>query len=262
MGTVRDRFWIWGQEANSHNMYALGGSSKMTAVEGAYYLGMRNCCRVVMADKPRPPFDQDSMAMDSLDRVVWSVVGSGGSTSNDDGWGDADEVVRQAQRHPNVEGAMLDDFLSEHRRRIFPPERVRAIRDRLRAGSGRPLDLWVVLYEHQLDDPVKPYLDECDVITFWVWRSENLARLEQDYAKARELTPGKRHLMGVYLFDYGNNRPMPLDRLQAQCRQGLAWMREGTLDGMIFCSNCCADLGFETVAWARKWIAEVGDLPL
>jgi len=96
MATVRDRFWIWGQEANSHSMYALGGPSKMTAVEGAYYLGMRNCCRVVMADKPRPPFDQDSMAMDSLDRVVWSVVGSGGSTSNDDGWGDVDEVARQA----------------------------------------------------------------------------------------------------------------------------------------------------------------------
>ncbi|MBT7161912.1 MAG: hypothetical protein HN904_03990 [Victivallales bacterium] len=262
MSIVRDQFWIWGQEANGHSFYALGGTSKMTAVEGAFYLGIPNCCRVVMADQPRPPFDQDSIAMDSLDHVVWSAVGSGGSKSNDDGWGDLDEVLRQARSHPNVIGAVLDDFLSERRRAIFPPERVREMRQRLRTEAGRPLDLWVVLYEHELDQPVQPFLDECDGITFWVWRSENLAKLEQYHSQVREMTPGKRHLMGVYLFDYGNDCPMPLDRLQRQCELGLKWLHEGTLDGMIFCSNCCADLGFDTVTWLRQWIAEVGDAPL
>jgi hypothetical protein len=109
---------------------------------------------------------------------------------------------------------------------------------------------------------VQPFLDECDGITFWTWRSENLAQLSENYARVREMTPGKRHLLGVYFFDYGNNCPMPLDRLQRQCELGLEWLHEGTLDGMIFCSNCCADLGFETVAWARQWIAEVGDVVL
>jgi len=87
MTRIRDMLWIWGQDPNGHHLYNLPGTSKMSALEGAYYLGVRNCCRVVMTGTPLPPWDQDSRALVSLDRVVWSVIGSGGSKRNDAGDG-------------------------------------------------------------------------------------------------------------------------------------------------------------------------------
>jgi hypothetical protein len=258
MSRVRDKLWIWGQEPNSHSAYNLPGTSRMTALEGAYYLGVRNCCRVVMSNKPLPPWDQDSMALVSMDQVVWSVIGSGGSERNDVRDGDLAEVLRQAQRFPNVTGGILDDFLG-NRRDIFTPDDVARWRDRLHTAAPRPLDLWVVLYDHQLDEPVQPYLDVCDVITFWTWKAKDLDRLEENLQRVTCMTPGKRRLLGCYMYDYGVKQRMPLELMQKQCVLGLQWMRAGLLDGMIFCSNCCADLGLEAVEWAREWIARVGD---
>lgn len=258
MAQVRDRLWIWGQEPNSHHAYNLPGTSKMTAIEGAEYLGVRNCCRVVMTGKPLPPWDKESAALTSMKQVVWSVIGSSGSKRNDVGDGDLDEVLRQAERFPNVTGGVLDDFLGK-RRGIFSPQDVARWRDRLRACPARPLDLWIVLYDHQLDQPVQPYLDVCDVITFWTWKAEDLRQLERNMDRFEAMTPGKRRLAGCYMYDYGNRKVMPVDLMQKQCELGLQWMRDGRLDGLIFCSNCCADLGMPAVEWTRDLIARVGD---
>jgi len=124
-------------------------------------------------------------------------------------------------------------------------------RDRLRIGAPRPLDLWVVLYDSQLDQPVQPYLDVCDVTTFWTWKAEALNRLEENFARVESMTPGKRRLIGCYMFDYGTKHPMPVALMQKQCELGLRWLRAGRLDGMIFCSNCCADLGLDRGVDAR-----------
>jgi hypothetical protein len=43
----------------------------MTAMEGCTYFGIDRCCRVVMVNHPRPPFDQFSIAMEPLQEVVW-----------------------------------------------------------------------------------------------------------------------------------------------------------------------------------------------
>jgi hypothetical protein len=36
-------------------------------------------------------------------------------------------------------------------------------------------------------------------------------------------------------------------------------LKKGDIEGIIFCSNCIADIGLETVEYTRKWIAEVGN---
>jgi hypothetical protein len=258
MAKVRERLWIWGQEPNGHHAYNLPGVSKMSALEGACYLGVPNCCRVVMTGKPLPPWDQDSMALVTLKQVVWSVIGSGGSKRNDAGAGDLDEVLRQAQRFPNVTGGVLDDFLGR-RRDIFSPAHVAAWRDRLHAFPARPLDLWIVLYDNQLLPEVQPYLDLCDVITFWTWKAELLENLEENFDRFVAMTPGKRRLNGCYMYDYGNRKLLPVELMQRQCELGLRWMRQGRLEGLIFCSNCCADLAMPAVEWTRDWIAKVGE---
>ena len=80
MSTVRDKLWLWGQSPDTHyvtsNGFGMPGRSLMTAREGCAYLGVRNCLRVRSQGKPAPPFDQESMALDTLERVVWSLGGA------------------------------------------------------------------------------------------------------------------------------------------------------------------------------------------
>ncbi len=260
---IRDCFWIWGQDAGSHhaynNHYRLPGVNRMGPAAGARYLGINNCCRVATGSGPQPPFDRAAAELTGMQQVVWSIVGAGGVERNDDGWGDLNEVIRQAQMHPNVSGGVLDDFCSEKRLAIFTPARLAEISAKMRTEVGRPMDLWVVLYEYQLDCPVQAHLASCDVISFWTWKSENLKDLDANMAKVMALTPGKKHMAGCYLWDYGNQQAMPLDLMKYQCEKYYRWLKAGKIQGVIFCSNCIADLGLETVAWTREWISKIGD---
>jgi hypothetical protein len=57
-------------------------------------------------------------------------------------------------------------------------------------------------------------------------------------------------------------KPMPVAAMQKQCEQGLDWLRQGRIHGMIFLATCICDLGLETVEWTRDWIQKVGDQKL
>jgi|GEM_PF-5576090 len=48
---------------------------------------------------------------------------------------------------------------------------------------------------------------------------------------------------------------MPLGWFQGQVRQGLAWLREGRSEGIIFLASCLCDLGLEAVEWLRRALA-------
>lgn len=160
MRHLKDNLWLWGQTPGSHHKEGhckLPGENRMTPAEGCAFFGIPNCCRVVMANTPRPPFDNESRQMEQLRQVVWSVVGSGGSDCNNTESGDLEEVIRQAKMFPNITGAVLDDFLNPVRMKLFPPEKVMVLRHRLKAETGRDLDLWGVWYEHQFEDPGRPF---------------------------------------------------------------------------------------------------------
>lgn len=259
-GTIRDKLWIWGQNPNTHhgrgNPWRLPGENRMTPLEGAYYLGVPNCCRVGMLGLPRPPFDQDAMALESLDRVVWSILGD--THSGNEVY--LDEVLRIAKKNPNVVGAVMDDFIcSPGRSEVYTPDKLQEYRKRLHEELSRRLDLWVVVYEYELDKPIKPFLDECDVITFWTWNADNLPMLEENYRRLRDIIgEDKPVLMGCYMWDYGGAQPMPLDLMQHQLDVYYGWLKDKKIEGVIFCSNCIADLGLETVDLTRKWIREKG----
>jgi hypothetical protein len=116
----------------------------------------------------------------------------------------------------------------------------------------------VVLYAHQLALPVRQHLALCDKVSFWTWRAEELAGLERNLAALEALAPACGKVLGCYMWDYGNKRPMPVAAMERQCSMGLRWLREGRIEGMIFLASCICDLGLETVEWTREWIARVG----
>ena len=256
--TAKDAFWLWGHEAGSHNsQYGLQGCSRMTPAEAAYYLGIPNMIMVRYHGQPEPPFHQHALALSPLARVVWSIVGAGGTTQTEE----VNLILDLAARFPNVCAAIMDDFFNVEREDgslgTFTPDELAAIGGQLGADERR-LDLWVVLYEHQLDLPVSAHLEQCDVVTYWTWWSERLADLEENFERAERLAPTCRRVLGCYMWDYGNGKPMPVDLMEHQCRLGLEWLRQGRIDGMIFLASCICDLGLDAVEWSRQWIQEVG----
>jgi hypothetical protein len=259
--TVRDKLWLWGHDAGAHNdSWGLPKPSRITPAEAAFYLGIPNLIMVRYLGRPPLPFDQYAVPFRALKRVVWSVVGASGHTDKEE----RAHVLDLAARHPNVTGVMLDDFFGSEQaaqgddRVALPPDQLRKLGSQLTVG-GRRLRLWAVLYEHQLERPLAPYLELLDLVSFWTWDSENLQGLEANLERLEELTPGGGRVLGCYLWDYGKKRPMPLDLMQHQCESGLRWLRQGRIEGMILLASCVCDLELEAVEWTRHWITQIGD---
>jgi len=267
--TIRDALWLWGHEAGSHDgQYGLPGSSRITPVEAAHYMGIPNVIMVRYGSRTPPPDRQAAVPFRSLREVVWSVVGAGGTT----GSAEIDQVLRLPACLPAMTGVMMDDFFHPEQNGecgVLPVAQLRELRARLAVAGGRraraagkPLDLWVVLYAHQLELPVREHLALCDVVTFWTWKACDLAHLERNVAAWEALVPRSRRVLGCYMWDYGQSRPLPLAQMQRQCELGLQWLRQGRVHGLIFLASCICDLELETTEWTRDWIARVADEPL
>lgn len=259
MERVRDRCWIWGHEAGSHDAgWDIPGSSRMTPAEGAFYLGVPNLIMVRYGGKPSPPFDQYAVPFRALKNVVWSIVGAGGQTQDEE----RTHVLELAARFPVITGVMMDDFFRSPtdggEMGALSLDELRGVQDQLKV-SGRKLNLWVVLYNHQLTLPVEEHLSLCDKVAFWTWKAHDLKDLERNFEVAEKKAPSCGKVLGCYMWDYGEKVPMPLDQMKMQCETGLRWLREGRIEGMIFLASCICDLEIETVEWTRDWIAEVGD---
>ncbi len=262
--TIKDCLWLWGQDPGAHhntldNIYKLPGSNRMTPFEGAHYLGVPNMCRVVIHGLPAIPYDQDAIVLDMLDKVVWSIADYGTTNRQEDGDADVKEVARQAKLHSNVIGAVMDDFFTKKHLEKYPPERVVQFKKDLKKLSGRQLELWVVAYVEMFEESFRPYLKECDVETMWTWKGVNLPELDNNLKRLKDLCgPGKRIMAGCYMWDYGGKTEMPMDLMKFQLDKYYEWLKKGEIEGIIFCSNCIADIGLEAVEYTREWIRKVG----
>jgi len=254
--TARDKFWIFTVYAGGDNEgWGLPKPSRMTPVEGAFYLNVPNLLLIRSHEIPAiADFAQWAIPMRPLKRVLWSLVGSGGKTAGEE----REATLKLAAEFPNIVGFIMDDFFHKDGTGTLAPDELEALRKRLVIG-GWKRDLYVVLYTHQLHLPVKPSLAHCDKITLWTWWSEKVADLEENFKKLEALAPDHGKLLGCYMWDYGNKKPMPVERMKHQCELGLRWLKEKRLEGMIFLANTSGDLGLDSVEWTRRWIAEVGE---
>lgn len=266
---IRDRIWLWGQDVMSHhrthnNCWHLPGENRLDSADGAKALGIDNIFRVVMQGKPLPPFDPEMDKLLEARNVVWSILGDMGSQGLQ-APDDLEEVLRMAAKYPTIQGGIFDDFFYGEEKAAqvghlgrLSVERVAEIRDALHRFS-RPMELYIVIYEAILNRDCKAYLELCDVITFWTWCSENLAQLPANLDKVRHLAPGKKYFGGLYGHDYGNSAPMPVDLVKKQCAFYTEALKNDDLQGVIFCSNCIADIGLPAVDYIRDWIREVSN---
>jgi hypothetical protein len=216
--------------------------------------------------KAKTSFEQYAMAFRPLKRVVWSVVGSGGRTDGNE----TPLVLKLAREYPNITGVYLDDFLRTEgkvRKGAMSPAQLRAMRDALQV-PGRRLESWLTLYTSQFnpnapnyiptDTPLREYLDPFDIVLMWTGNSDDLNRLEENFAKLTEIRP-RGNGLGLYLWDFGNRRPIPIPLMEKQCTLGLRWLKQGRIREMVFLANTVLDVGLEVVEWTRNWIDSVAD---
>ena len=262
MACIRDKFWLWGHRAGSHDKaYNLPEGSCITPVEAACYMGIPNSLMVGYSGAPVPLSVPEVVPFKALDRVVWSIVGAGGRHSAEV----TAKVLELPQLLPNMTGVIMDDFFGEAKEGqevgAFGVAELEDVRRRL-CTPERRLDLWIVLYANQLGMPVREHLALCDILTFWTWKACDLKDLERSFAAAEKLAPDCGKILGCYMWDYGDRGPMPVELMQQQCETGLKWLREGRIEGIIFLASCICDLQLEAVEWTRQWIAEVGGASL
>ncbi len=259
--TVRDRLWLWSHLAGSYNgLFNLQGNSNVSPEAAAADLGIKNICMVRFGGKPVPSDFAASMKdFGSLDHVAWSIVGDG-STHQTNAQDDLKAVLALKQNFGNLSAAVLDDFFVPPHNGVqgsrISLEELKNIQTKLHKHG---LKLWVVLYDHQLDWDIGEYLKYCDVVTFWTWKSENLARLKTNFEKAKRLADGKPIMAGCYLYDFGNQKPISVSHMKSQCKEYSRWLDSGEIEGIIFCGSCVADLDLEAVKWTKEWIESVGD---
>lgn len=262
--TVRDHFWLWAHPAGSYNG-PIPGDSRITPMEASYYMSIPNMVSVHYNGKPQPPYDRYAFPFRAARETVWDLLWS--AEENIDSAAiqkDHETILELVERNSNCTGVILDDFFSvkkQGRSGALSPEELRDLQRRLEQASKK-INLWFVLYGHQLDEPISEHLKYCDILTYWTWHESELGQLESNFDRAKKLCPDLPVLLGCYMWDHGDGKPMSVTSMQKQCQLGLRWLKQGRVQGMIFLASCICDLELETVEWARNWIREVGDQKL
>jgi hypothetical protein len=108
--SIRDRIWIWAHEAGVYNETSwfrnVPRKSSIGPVEAAEYMGIRNLIMVRYEGRPEPPFERRYAPFRRLDKVLWSLTGLGGATSEQE----RKETLELAAKEPNLAGFVMDDF--------------------------------------------------------------------------------------------------------------------------------------------------------
>ena len=277
--TLRDRSWMWGHESwqvdgKDADLYKIDRATNYYhMVDGARSYGLENL-NVIRWDKPDRAF-RDSLR--GMKRLTWPI--SGNASEAHTTYAElGDWTFAVAEEMENVTGFELDDFfvstndtptfvrtangISAVCPTRFPYGDLVELKRRMERFP-RPLELRLVFYDDlfkERKDPrdLKPIIDVVDSVTYWVWCADNIECLEETFAAYRELALEKPTYIGVYLWDFGGARPMPVDLLKRQLELGLRWFRKGEVEGFVFlCSSIC-NRPYPAVDFCRRWLAEHG----
>lgn len=262
MPKLRDKLWIWGHPTNSfERLYGLDVKSYMSPLEGMEYLGARNMFYVPMGrehDKVKI-----SMGLMSADRLGFSLQRSWRDDS------EIDELIALSKRFPNVTLGIFDDFFNEentgNNSDNYPPQLLARLRQKLHAAAPKPIEMWMVAYtKHFGKIDMRTHIRQFDGASMWFWNEDDSRSFDERVKYFIELTtfsdrPDVRRLIGLYLYDFGDDRPADPGLVIMQLEKNRELIKAGLTDGVILHTNAIADLGFEAVERARQWIIAHGD---
>jgi len=261
-----DRLWMYGHDSGEHDgpggQYKIPLSAPISVGDATREFGIRNVtmCRWGHAT------DEYLEQFKGLKRVKWAICGS------------RNKFYRNLLEHnfklidklPNLCGFELDDYfrsgptcevvetgrgLEYTANASFSYHELLRLRERARR-SPRRLDLHLVLYNYQTTRAIGPTLDAVDSVHFWVWRAKDIPYIREDFASFRRRAPDIPAFLGIYMWDFGDKKPLPVELMKAQLDTGLELFREGEIEGMVFHCSPLVNKNLEAVDYARRWIGE------
>ncbi len=252
MSELKKKLWLWGQLPGGYANagYGLPVGNTMDPLEGLSYLGIENLCRVKLASEENNSFLDDPWLGEPAQKLCLSLIGADEDVPKDD----LDDILTLAQKDTRVVSAVIDDFISEKRMQVFTPDVLNNYANKLHHTLNRKLELWSVLYEKDIAITPVDRARIFDVTTFWTWYGENLLNYKQNFEKISDVIDGKRLMLGIYMYDFGNKRPLADDVMKQQLDFVGEKLSGGEIEGAIICSNVIADIGLSTVEITKNWI--------
>lgn len=258
---VRDLIWVWGNPGMTKpGKHTAATFAQASPLQRAGLLGVPN---VIMAGHGLPSDDElaDRLTRDvlGLKRIVWEIMadGKGGPP-----FVYAKKLARirgLVDKYPKIRAILLDDMSTVSIRKGFKPEHIRQIRAEL-SGKYRKVKTWGVVYSMSLGNKgINDYIKELDVISLWVWHAKDLVGLDGYVKHCERLFPNKPIVLGLYLYDYGDGRRMPMELLDAQCGTALELAHARRIQGIVFLTIYNDR---RAVSWAADWVRRVGDQEL
>lgn len=256
MAKIIDKLWNWGHLEGSHNQVC-NMECHMSPEQFAEEYGIRNSFIVSYGGNIQPPYHNLAKRMSSLKQMKWSILGDASTPLPEAELGHTEDVIEIAKATENITGGVVDDFFSPQRIERFTPNVLAKIKRTLNQNA---LDFWCVLYKHEMDERILPYLECFDGISFWIWECKDIANVEEYLEKLFSLAKGKKVMLGVYLWDYSpaDTRSMDEALFRKQLSLYFDLLEKGTIEGIIFCSNTIGDAGLDTCRILKEYIAEYG----
>jgi len=266
---LRERLWMWGHETGVYdgpgNPYNIPASHPISMPDAIRGMGIPNLC-VIRDGTPGADYVR---TFAGVRRVAWSLAM--GTRQSFRGLKDYAFGLREAL--PNLTGYYLDDFFCFHEKpdfdrddedapapAVLSVDELAALHGEVKAGPRR-LDLAIVLYVHLLCPAIKRYMEHADIVSLWIWHGTDIARIDENFRKYRSLVPDKPTMLGIYMWDFGNSKEMPVEAMKRQLDYAHQLYMGGEIEGLIFhCTPLC-NKGLPAVDTARRWIAEhAGDV--
>ena len=237
---LASKFWVWGYLMDeTPDMVSFVPNPTYCSLEtAAQYLDLKNIVYMnPMHDLNLKSYDSGKLERFNSDGNIICAITNDSQLCSDA----ALRISRQSLRHPNIKGALIDDFLDHGGATDnLSVETMKQTYYNLKSVNPE-LKLYVVRYMHQDPHELDPYLDYFDVINLWNWVSTEYgwrAVYDRFLHQLRRDT-GKPVIQGIFLHNYAETyknteEPVPLDLLELQCEKIFPKVRDGSLDGCIF----------------------------
>jgi len=166
-----------------------------------------------------------------------------------------DEALRLSKfslRYKNVVGGIMDDLGPGTRTR---PEDLKETYQALKMHN-QALHLYAVFYTHEFDRPIiEEYLPYVDVVNIWVWNNtQDLKKLDLYINQCADVFPNKSILLGLYLYDFPTQQPMPMDLLEFEFNKAVQYVRDEKIIGFSILASSLIDHFPQTAEWVRGFL--------
>lgn len=252
---IKEQFWLWGHPLNSCQKYvAEKMEMTVTPAECARYFGLTNIYYVPWGhdmDMKEYGKDQKGIAKTGLSVETWGKRG-------DD---PVEETFKLVPLLKNLNRLVFDDFFIKqenpayiHTYNRMTVKELIKIRERIHAAG---LEIWLVLYQHQLEMPEVPeFVKVFDGVSFWFWSEPTVESYHKYSQMFIDMTPEKRRLIGCYLYNFGKKQSANPELVRYQLDRNKELMKKGLIEGVVLHNNNFGGLNIAAYEEAKKWMDE------